>query len=89
MDDMRTSTYLGFVILLKSLNSAPNSLHGNEEVIFLFPSVGELSKLLQSWTVSNSHVNCSVHCYIFHNGSLVPSSAPIRTLKIIIDQACT
>ncbi|KAJ9169949.1 hypothetical protein P3X46_018090 [Hevea brasiliensis] len=89
MDDMRTSFYYGFVILLKILNSAPNSLHEGQ-ITFLMPNDEELSKValkldnLQDFILSHSIPSELLLSHLLHfpNGTLVPSSVPNKMLRI-------
>lgn len=89
MDDMRTSSYNGFVILLKIISASPESLQ-NGEITFLMPTDEELSKAslrpdgLQELILSHSIPSALLISHLLHfpNGSLVPSSVPNRMLRI-------
>lgn len=89
MADMRARSYHGFVILLKILNSIPDSLQ-NTDLTFLMPNDEELSQFsitpdhLQDFILSHSIptpllLNQLQH---FPNGSLIPSSIPNRMISI-------
>lgn len=89
MADMRSRSYYGFVILLKILNSQPNSLQNND-LTFLMPSDEELSQFsitpdqLHDFLLSHSIPTSLVlnHLLHFPNGSVVPSSVPSRVINI-------
>ncbi|KDP29906.1 hypothetical protein JCGZ_18475 [Jatropha curcas] len=89
IDDMRASSYYGFVILLKILDSTPNSLHDGE-ITFLMPSDKELSKVslrldyLEDFIQSHSIPRALLLSHLLHfpDGTLVPSSIPNRLLRI-------
>lgn len=89
MIDMRSRSYYGFVILLKILNSLPNSLQNNE-LTFLMPSDEELSQLtltpdqLHDFILSHSIPTPLLLTHLLHfpNGSVVPSSIPTRVINI-------
>ncbi|KAK7258365.1 hypothetical protein RIF29_23938 [Crotalaria pallida] len=89
MTDMRSRSYYGFVILLKILNSQPNSLQNND-LTFLMPSDEDLSKFsitpdqLHDFLLSHSIPTPLVlnHLLHFPNGSVVPSSIPTRSINI-------
>ncbi|XP_057725496.1 fasciclin-like arabinogalactan protein 19 [Arachis stenosperma] len=89
MADMRSKSYYGFVILLKILNSQPNSLQTND-LTFLMPSDEELSQYtitpdqLHDFIFSHSIPTSLVlnHLLHFPNGSVVPSSLPSRVISI-------
>ncbi|KAJ1410881.1 FAS1 domain superfamily [Sesbania bispinosa] len=89
MTDMRSRSYYGFVILLKILNSLPNSLQNND-LTFLMPNDEELSQFsitpdqLHDFILSHSIPTPLVlnHLLHFPNGSLVPTSVPSRVISI-------
>lgn len=89
MSDMRSRSYYGFVILLKMLNSQPNSLHNND-LTFLMPNDDELSQFsialdqLHDFILSHSIPTPLVLSHLLHfpNGSVVPSSIPSRLISI-------
>ena len=89
MVDMRTRSYNGFVILLKVLNSIPNSLPSTD-VTFLMPDDEVLSRLsitsesLHDFILSHSIPTALVLSYLMHfpNGTLVPSSIPTKMISI-------
>ncbi|MED6114431.1 hypothetical protein PIB30_080161 [Stylosanthes scabra] len=89
MSDMRSKSYYGFVILLKILNSQPNSLQNND-LTFLMPSDEELSQYsitpnqIHDFIFSHSIPTSLVlnHLLHFPNGSVVPSSLPSRVISI-------
>ncbi|XP_061361141.1 uncharacterized protein LOC133305046 [Gastrolobium bilobum] len=89
MADMRSRSYYGFVILLKILNSQPNSLQNND-LTFLMPNDEELSQFsitpdqLHDFVLSHSIPTPLVlnHLLHFPNGSVVPSSIPSRVISI-------
>ncbi|EEF30690.1 uncharacterized protein LOC8273554 [Ricinus communis] len=89
MDDMRTSAYHGFVILLKILNGSPNSLRDGE-ITFLMPSDEELSKValrlesLQDFILGHSIPTALLISHLLHfpNGTLVPTGVPNRMLRV-------
>ncbi|XP_028803126.1 fasciclin-like arabinogalactan protein 19 [Neltuma alba] len=89
MADMRARSYHGFVILLKILNSMPNSLQ-TSDLTFLMPNDEELSQFsitpdhLQDFILSHSIPTPLVINQLlrFPNGSLVPSSVPNRMISI-------
>ena len=78
MADMRSLSYYGFVILLKILNSQPNSLQNND-LTFLMPNDGELSQFsialdqLHDFILSHSIPTPLVLSHLLHfpNGSVV------------------
>ncbi|KAG5064834.1 hypothetical protein JHK85_006017 [Glycine max] len=77
MADMRSLSYYGFVILLKILNSQPNSLQNND-LTFLMPNDGELSQFsialdqLHDFILSHSIPTPLVLSHLLHfpNGSV-------------------
>ncbi|KAH1211277.1 hypothetical protein AAZX31_14G007400 [Glycine max] len=79
MTDMRSRSYYGFVILLKILNSQPNSLQNND-LTFLMPNDDELSQF--SIALDQLHDFILSHLLHFPNGSVVPSSVPSRVISI-------
>ncbi|KAI4305666.1 hypothetical protein L6164_029018 [Bauhinia variegata] len=89
MTDMRMRSYYGFVILLKILDSIPNSLQSTD-LTFLMPNDEQLSHF--SITPGNLHdfiLSHSIptplalnHLLHFPNGTLVPSSIPSRMIRI-------
>lgn len=89
MADMRSKSYYGFVILLKILNSQPNSLQNND-MTFLMPNDEDLSKFsitpeqLRDFLLSHSIPTPLLlnHLLHFPNGSVVPSSLPSRVISI-------
>ncbi|CAL0315940.1 unnamed protein product [Lupinus luteus] len=89
MTDMRSHSYYGFVILLKILNSQPNSLQNND-LTFLMPSDEQLSHFsitplqLHDFLLSHSIPTPLVlnHLLHFPNGSVVPSSIPTKSINI-------
>ncbi|KAK7299853.1 hypothetical protein RJT34_10681 [Clitoria ternatea] len=89
ISDMRSRSYYGFVILLKILNSQPNSFQNND-LTFLMPSDEELSQFsitpdqLHDFILSHSIPTPLVlnHLLHFPNGSVVPSSIPSRVISI-------
>ncbi|WCJ37407.1 Fasciclin-like arabinogalactan family protein [Euphorbia peplus] len=89
MDDMRSSSYNGFVILLKLISASANSLQ-NGEITFLMPTDQELAKAalrpdsLRELVLSHSIPSALLISHLLHfpNGSLVPSSIPNRMLRI-------
>ncbi|KAL5126181.1 hypothetical protein HKD37_14G038861 [Glycine soja] len=89
MTDMRSRSYYGFVILLKILNSQPNSLQNND-LTFLMPNDDELSQFsialdqLHDFILSHSIPTPLVLSHLLHfpNGSVVPSSVPSRVISI-------
>ena len=89
MADMRSTSYYGFVILLKILNSQPNSLQNND-LTFLMSNDEELSQYsitpdqLHDFILSHSIPTPLVlnHLLHFPNGSVVPSSLPSRVISI-------
>lgn len=90
MGDMRARSYHGFVILLKILNSMPNSSLQNTDITFLMPNDEELSHFsitpnrLQDFILSHSIPTPLVLSQLLHfpNGSMVPSSIPNRMISI-------
>lgn len=89
MDDMRSKSYNGFVILLKILNSSNKALQYSGMTFFM-PTDQELSHVaispdrLEEFVLSHSVptpllLNNLLH---FPNGSLVPSSIPNRMISI-------
>lgn len=89
MSDMRSRSYYGFIILLKILNSQPNSLQNND-LTFLMPSDEQLSQFsitpdeLHDFLLSHSIPTPLLlnHLLHFPNGSMVPSSIPSRVISI-------
>lgn len=89
MTDMRSRSYFGFVILLKILNSQPNSLQNND-LTFLMPNDEELSHFsialdqLHDFILSHSIPTPLLLSHLLHfpNGSVVPSSVPSRVISI-------
>ncbi|KAJ4730187.1 hypothetical protein OWV82_002857 [Melia azedarach] len=87
--DMRAKSYHGFVMLLKMLNSTPNSLQ-TTDVTFLMPNDEKLSQLtlspdhLRDFILSHSIPTALVFGNLLHfpNGTLVPSTLPGRMLSI-------
>jgi len=89
MDDMRTRSYYGFVILLNILNSQQNSLQNND-LTFLMPNDDELSQFsisldqLPDFILSHSIPTPLLPSHLLHfpNGYVVPSSIPSRVINI-------
>ncbi|KAF1864276.1 hypothetical protein Lal_00048841 [Lupinus albus] len=89
MTDMRSRSYYGFVILLKILNSQPNSLQNND-LTFLMPSDEQLSHFsitpyqLHDFLLSHSIPTPLLlnHLLHFPNGSVLPSSIPTKSINI-------
>ncbi|XP_004491581.1 uncharacterized protein [Cicer arietinum] len=89
MSDMRSRSYYGFVILLKILNSQPNSLQNND-LTFLMPNDEDLSKFsistdeLHDFLLSHSIPTPLLlnHLLHFPNGSVVPSGLPNKVISI-------
>ncbi|KAJ7960273.1 FAS1 domain-containing protein [Quillaja saponaria] len=89
MSDMRTRSYHGFVILLKILNSMPESLR-DTDITFFMPNDEDLSAVavtpdhLQDFILSHSIPTPLMlnHLLHFPNGTLVPSGIPSRMISI-------
>ncbi|KAI4308488.1 hypothetical protein L6164_031561 [Bauhinia variegata] len=89
MADMRMQSYHGFVILLKILNSIPNSLQ-TTDLTFLMPNDDQLSHFLTTreslheFILSRSIPTALVlnHLLHFPSGTLVPSSIPSKMISI-------
>ncbi|CAJ1971583.1 unnamed protein product [Sphenostylis stenocarpa] len=89
MADMRSRSYYGFVILLKMLDSQPNSMQNND-LTFLMPNDDELSQFsisldqLHDFILSHSIPTSLLLSHLLHfpNGSMVPSSVPSRVINI-------
>ncbi|KAJ7964719.1 FAS1 domain-containing protein [Quillaja saponaria] len=87
MADMRNQSYHGFVILLKILDSIPNSLR-DTDVTFLMPNDEDLSAIAvnpnRDFILSHSIPTPLLlnHLLHFPNGTLVPSSIPSRMISI-------
>ncbi|XP_050205629.1 uncharacterized protein LOC126655468 [Mercurialis annua] len=89
IDDMRTSSYHGFVILLKILTTSPNPIPDGE-ITFLMPTDEELSKVslkldtLHDFVLGHSIPTALLITHLLHfpNGTLVPSGVPNRMLRV-------
>ncbi|CAN1121119.1 hypothetical protein LINPERPRIM_LOCUS1991 [Linum perenne] len=89
MADMRAMSYHGFVILLKILDSNPNTLQDGE-LTFLMPSNEELSGLnqtmdhLQDLILSHSIPSALLLTHLMHlpSGTRIPSGSPNKLLRI-------
>ncbi|KAF7827363.1 fasciclin-like arabinogalactan protein 19 [Senna tora] len=89
MADMRARSYHGFVILLKILNSMPNSLQ-KTDLTFFMPNDDKLSQSsitpdrIQNFILSHSIPTSLILNQLLHfpNGSLVPSGVPNRMISI-------
>ncbi|KAF9624265.1 hypothetical protein IFM89_009173 [Coptis chinensis] len=89
LDDMRTNSYHGFVILLQMLNTNPTLLQDGD-MTFLMPSDAELSNYvispdcLPEFLLSHSLPTTLLLDDIVHlpTGTVLPSSYPNRTISL-------
>lgn len=89
LEDMRSSSYHGFVILLQMLNRKPNSLQ-DKEMTFLMPSDAELSNFvitpdsLHEFLLSHSVPTAFLFDNLKHlpSGTVLPSSYPNKAINL-------
>ncbi|KAK9924375.1 hypothetical protein M0R45_032745 [Rubus argutus] len=92
MAHMRTRSYHGFVLLLKTINSSIHDSVGNSDITFFMPSDEELSEaavtsdclLLPEFILSHSMPSALHRCQLLHlpNGTLVPSNITRKIISI-------